>query len=175
MSMAAVKWNRESKTAQILDLRQVRSPHEMGFAGYVIWNSSVPRCCSCFYDVAGITLWPFVFVRDPEPSEADIEADTRAGGDLARRLRCFVRHERIHLAQATEMGVVPFYLLWVGDFACGMGLHACDARESYIHSRLEQEAFDHEEDEGYLESRACCAWTAYPREEIAEKIRQRYM
>ena len=41
----------------------------MVFAGYVIWNSSVPRCCSCFYDVAGITLWPFVFVRDPEPAE----------------------------------------------------------------------------------------------------------
>ena len=92
----------------------------MVFSGFVVWNSSVPRCCSCFYDVAGVTLWPFVFVRYPEPSAAEIDADARAGGDLARRVRAFVRHERIHLAQATEMGVLPFYALWLGDFVCGM-------------------------------------------------------
>ena len=147
----------------------------MVFSGFVVWNSSVPRCCSCFYDVAGVTLWPFVFVRYPEPSAAELDADARAGGDLARRVRAFVRHERIHLAQATEMGVLPFYALWLGDFVCGMRAHACDARESYIHSRLEQEAFDHEEEEGYLEARACCAWAAYPREEVADQIRERYL
>ena len=143
----------------------------MVFAGWVIWDSCVPKCCSCFYEVAGITLWPFVFVRYPKPSDAELERHPA----LARQLRIFVTHERIHLAQATEMGVLPFYALWLGDFVCGMRAHACDARESYIHSRLEQEAFDHEEEEGYLEARACCAWAAYPREEVADQIRERYL
>ena len=48
-------------------------------------------------------------------------------------------HERIHIAQATELLVVPFYALWLGDFAYGMIRHKCDAKEAYRHIRLEQE------------------------------------
>ena len=78
-------------------------------------------------------------------------------------------HERIHIAQATELLVVPFYALWLGDFAYGMIRHKGDAKEAYRHIRLEQEAFDHEADPTYLEKRPCFAWRAYPRAEVAER------
>lgn len=78
-------------------------------------------------------------------------------------------HERIHIAQATELLVVPFYALWLGDFACGLMRHKGDAKAAYRHIRLEQEAFDHEADPTYLEKRPCFAWRAYPRAEVAER------
>ena len=78
-------------------------------------------------------------------------------------------HERIHIAQATELLVVPFYALWLGDFAYGLIRHKGDAKEAYRHIRLEQEAFDHEADPKYLEKRPCFAWRAYPRAEVAER------
>ena len=78
-------------------------------------------------------------------------------------------HERIHIAQATELLVVPFYALWLGDFACGLIRHNGDAKEAYRHIRLEQEAFDHEADPSYLEHRPCYAWKAYPRADVAER------
>ena len=78
-------------------------------------------------------------------------------------------HERIHIAQATELFVVPFYALWVADFACGLVRHKGDAKEAYRHVRLEQEAFDHEADPSYLQHRPCFAWRAYPRAEVAER------
>ena len=78
-------------------------------------------------------------------------------------------HERIHIAQATELLVVPFYALWLGDFACGLIRHKGDAKAAYRHIRLEQEAFDHEADPSYLEHRPCYAWKAYPRAEVAER------
>ena len=78
-------------------------------------------------------------------------------------------HERIHIAQATELLVVPFYALWLGDFVCGLIRHKGDAKAAYRSNRLEQEAFDHEADPSYLEHRPCYAWKAYPRAEMAER------
>ena len=72
------------------------------------------------------------------------------------------------------------YLLWVFDFLQGLvcrgegrGRHpcacGCNPRLSYVWNRLEQEAFDHQHDMGYLDSRPCWAWCAYPREEVAKR------
>lgn len=73
------------------------------------------------------------------------------------------------------------YVLWVFDFfkglmcigkkgfecfACG-----CDAQQSYIWNRLEQEAFDHQHDLEYLDTRPCCAWWKYPSATVAERWR----
>ena len=63
-------------------------------------------------------------------------------------------HERIYIAQATEMLIVPFYALWLSDFCCRLARNKGGAKEAYRIIRLEQEAFDHEHDMSYLQARA---------------------
>ena len=136
------------------------------FTGWTIWNSSVPKLFSCFYPVGGITLWPFVFIAEERPTPEEMEERDGLVGRLLDRMS---NHERIHIAQATELLVVPFYALWLSDFACGLVRHKGDAKEAYRNIRLEQEAFDHEDDLEYLANRRCFAWRAYPRREVAER------
>ena len=47
------------------------------FSGWTIWGSNVPRLFSCFYPVAGITLWPFVFIAEEHPTPAEQEEHER--------------------------------------------------------------------------------------------------
>ena len=136
------------------------------FSGWTIWGSNVPRLFSCFYPVAGITLWPFVFIAEEHPTPEEQEEH---GGLIGRLLARMSNHERIHIAQASEMLVVPFYALWLGDFALGLCRHRGNAKEAYRNIRLEQEAFDHEHDPDYLANRPWFAWRAYPRREVAER------
>ena len=37
--------------------------------GVVVVGSCVPRMFSCFYPVAGVTLWPFIFVSPDVPED----------------------------------------------------------------------------------------------------------
>ena len=127
------------------------------FSGWTVWDSSVPRLFSCCYPVSGITLWPFVFIAERRPTEEELRDDPLYADAMAK----MDTHERIHIAQASEMLVVPFYLMWLGDFAYGLVRHRGDAKEAYRHIRLEQEAFDNEHDDRYLERRPCFAWRKY--------------
>lgn len=138
------------------------------FSGWVIWGSSVPRFFSCWYPVAGITLWPFVFIAEEKPTQVELEKDPLLAGAMER----MGNHERIHIAQATELLVVPFYALWLSDFCCGLIRHKGDAKEAYRHIRLEQEAFDHEHDMAYLQRRQLFAWRNYPKREVAQRWKQ---
>merc|ERR1719253_599381 len=80
------------------------------------------------------------------------------------------------------MCCIFMYLLWVFDFfkglmclsrrgpqICGC---ACDAQLSYVWNRLEQEAFDHQADMGYLARRPCFAWSSYPNSRVARRWSQ---
>lgn len=48
--------------------------------------------------VNGITLYPFVFVRDANPAES------------------LLNHERIHIAQVERLGVARFYFLYLKEY-----------------------------------------------------------
>ncbi|CAE7344361.1 Edrf1 [Symbiodinium sp. KB8] len=135
----------------------------MGFRGWVVYGSSVPRFFSCFYPVRGFTMWPCVCIRE---SKEELEGEY---------IEEFINHEQIHIAQASEMCCIFMYLLWVFDFLKGLmcigsrGYQSCacecDARLSYVWNRLEQEAFEHQHDLDYLDERPCCAWWRYPSRE----------
>ena len=108
-------------------------------------GNRVPRLFSCFYPVAGVTLWPFIFVA------ADVPAD---------RMRTMINHERIHICQANEMLVVFFYLLWVWEFLVGVCRYG-NAEEAYVHISLEAEAHANEHDMQYCCERRFWGWTRY--------------
>jgi hypothetical protein len=102
--------------------------------------------------VLAITLWPFVFIDSDEQDSHHVLSN----------------HERIHIAQATELFVIPFYLLWLFDWlyqGCLFG----SFEKGYYHCRLEQEAYDHERELDYLSNRRPYAWWPYPQTEVAER------
>ncbi len=113
--------------------------------GIVVVGDRVPRLFSCFYPVAGVTLWPFIFVG------ADIPAD---------QMRTMINHERIHICQANEMLVVFFYILWIAEFLVGVCRYG-SAEAAYMHISLEAEAHENEHNMQYCSERRLWGWIRY--------------
>ena len=91
-------------------------------------------------DLAGLTLWPCLFVDGKALENREV-----------------LWHERIHLAQQAECGVLPFYVLYATEMLAR--LLTGDGENSYENLSFEREAFVHEKDGGYLKSRkAFLAW-----------------
>ena len=84
--------------------------------------------------VNGMTIWPFILVQKPNPS--------------ARLLN----HERIHLRQQLELGIIPFYIWYFSEY----GYYRLRGRTHYAAYRairFEREAFEHDQNLTYLKNR----------------------
>ena len=76
--------------------------------------------------VNGITLYPFVFIKDDE---------------VSRRL---LTHEAIHVDQVKRMGLFRFYTVYLWDYF-QLRLKGQRHREAYLNIGLEKEAYGHED------------------------------
>jgi hypothetical protein len=103
-------------------------------------NSRIPAILSFFspIEIGAISLGLFVFSRE------DI-------GDITRQ------HESIHYHQWRELGFVLFPLLYGFYYFFNMA-RGMIGEEAYYAIPFEREAYDHQETEGYLESRRFYAW-----------------
>jgi len=108
---------------------------------FIVEHSRVPRLLSLVVEVEAITLWPFIFAR----------------GALSPQTR---RHELIHWRQYAELWVLGFLVLYAWDWLRGLLVHRSGA-VAYRRIRLEQEAYAHDDEPGYLEVRRPFAWRAY--------------
>ncbi len=87
-----------------------------------------------FLWVDGMTLWPFVLVRRPHPSIF------------------LINHERIHLRQQLELGLLPFYVWYFLEYL----YRRYQYRDHYLAYRnisFEREAFANDRNMSYLKSR----------------------
>lgn len=107
----------------------------------IIKGNFVPNLFSLFFRVDGVTIYPFIFVRQ----------------GVNRRL---IRHESIHIEQMREMGIILFVLVYIFDYFCGMIKHRSHVR-AYINIRFEQEAYKNEHDEFYILGRDPKSWRKY--------------
>lgn len=64
-----------------------------------------------------------------------------------------INHELIHTAQMRELGYVPFYLLYVMEWAVRLLCHRFDFYKSYHAITFEKEAYRHEDNLNYLKTR----------------------
>ncbi|MCH5182523.1 MAG: hypothetical protein J1F06_07795 [Prevotellaceae bacterium] len=71
-----------------------------------------------------------------------------------------VNHERIHTAQQQELLWVPFYLLYVLEWAVRL-LQYRNAHKAYMNISFEREAYRHGHDLHYLPRRKRYAWIAH--------------
>src|SRR5690606_28425532 len=89
--------------------------------------------------VSGITLYPFVIVRDKNPGSV------------------LLNHERSHLRQQVEMLILFFYLWYLIEWF----LHYLQVRNFWVAYRLisfEKEAYASENDDEYLQKRGFWAF-----------------
>lgn len=92
---------------------------------------------------AGITLFPFIFVRPEVP--------------LTRRL---VVHEKIHLQQQAELLVLPFYLLYFFEYLYRL-IQFENHYLAYRNISFEKEAYENEQNPRYLQKRLWWNWIKY--------------
>ena len=99
-----------------------------------------------FLNVEGLTLFPFIFVRD----KAMLNDKT------------LIRHEMIHIRQQLELLVIPFYLLYLSNYLINLVRHQ-QHYSAYRQIIFEREAYDHDSEPGYLAERKYWAWLTYLR------------
>ena len=108
----------------------------------IVEHSRVPGWLSFVIQIKAITLWPFIFVRGSLPYE------TRT-------------HETIHFKQYNELWVIGFLVLYAWDYAKAWWKYKGDSKKAYYQIRLEQEAYDHQDDPCYPDHRNKFAWKKY--------------
>ncbi|MCE2613078.1 hypothetical protein LVD13_08855 [Flavobacteriaceae bacterium D16] len=84
----------------------------------------------------GLSIWPFIVLREDRLKE-----------DLV-----LVNHERIHLRQQLEMFIIPFYLWYLLEWCVRFCMYR-NAYLAYQNLSFEREAYLHEGDLNYLNSR----------------------
>lgn len=82
----------------------------------------------------GMALFPFILVQQPNPGPI------------------LLNHERIHLRQQAELGIVPFYI-WYGIEYLIRRMQHKDHYKAYRAISFEREAFANEQNLVYLRSR----------------------
>lgn len=84
--------------------------------------------------VNGITLFPFVLLREKEPDAF------------------LIFHERIHIRQQLEMGILLFYIWYLLEWFIHY-LQVWDLWRAYFLISFEREAYSNDKEPGYLEKR----------------------
>lgn len=91
-----------------------------------------------------ITIFPVIFLK---------YAFFKNNADL-------IRHERIHLRQALELGIIFFYIWYLVEFVWRF-VHFRDFEKAYRRISFECEAYTHEHDPEYLSRRRIWAFWHY--------------
>jgi hypothetical protein len=108
----------------------------------IVKNSMVPKILSIVIDAYAIAIWPFIFIRDEGNHETII-------------------HEKIHLRQQVELGIIGFYLLYAG-FWLYYFAQTKNRRLAYYLNPFEKEAFAEQRGgEKYLQKRHLYSWLNY--------------
>lgn len=100
---------------------------------------------SWFMSIGGITLWPFIVLREKYDS-------SKWWKGRAKRI---INHESIHIKQQEELLVIPFYVLYVTEWFIKLFFYGTGA---YRNISFEREAYANEKNYKYLESRKRYNW-----------------
>ncbi|NRD19432.1 hypothetical protein HNV08_05185 [Winogradskyella eckloniae] len=84
----------------------------------------------------GITVFPFVFLNSK----------------WLKHNKTLINHEKIHLKQQLELLVIPFYILYLGEFLIKLVTYR-NWNMAYRNISFEREAYVNEKDLDYLKSR----------------------
>lgn len=107
----------------------------MGFRGFIIVSNYWTRVLSAGRAEA-ITLFPFVLVKN----------------EVCKMDQRLLNHEAIHIRQALELGIIPFYLWYLIEFLYHWTITK-NFDKAYRCLSFEKEAYENEMDPFYLHKR----------------------
>ncbi|QQT28241.1 hypothetical protein [Sphingobacterium spiritivorum] len=91
-----------------------------------------------------VTVYPFIFL-----SRAIFLED-----------KTLLNHERIHLRQALELGIIFFYLWYLIEFLVRL-IQQRNFRRAYLRISFEREAYSNEQNQDYLKNRSFWEFRKY--------------
>lgn len=94
--------------------------------------------------INGITIFPFILIR---------RAIDKGNATL-------INHEKIHLKQQLELGIIPFYIWYIGEFYW-LWFRYRNSYVAYRNIRFEREAYANEHNLNYLKKRKFWAFLKY--------------
>lgn len=114
---------------------------------YVLYSDKTLDVLSIFMKIGGIALFPVVILREKYRDSQD--------DFWQKRAKQVINHESIHFQQAIELGVLPFYLLYVLEWLLKLPFYGAQAYENIS---FEREAYGNDEDLEYLKNRVRYNW-----------------
>jgi hypothetical protein len=103
-----------------------------------------PVITAPFLKVDGMAVFPFILVKKQSMKQDQV----------------LIRHETIHLRQAAELLVLPFYVLYLANYIVNRFKYN-NHHQAYMHIVFEQEAYRQEKNNTYLQTRKLYAWVRY--------------
>ena len=111
----------------------------------VKYNDKFLDGISWFMRVGGITLWPFVVLREKYNSTTY----------WRRKAARIINHETIHIKQQEELLIIPFYIWYVTEWFIKLFVYG---KQAYYNISFEREAYDNDGNLSYLSNRKHYAW-----------------
>ena len=106
------------------------------------YNDKFLDSISIFMKVGGITIYPFVVMREKY---------------LKSNSKRIVNHESIHIKQQQELLVIPFYVLYVLEWLVKSIIYK-SFKKAYYNISFEREAYSNQRKWTYLNKRKNYAW-----------------
>lgn len=91
--------------------------------------------------VSGMAIFPFILLKHAHLKNDEV----------------IIRHETIHLRQELELLIIPFYILYLINYAINLWRYR-DHYQAYRNIIFEREAYTGEADITYLQKRPFWAW-----------------
>jgi len=113
----------------------------------VVYSDKILNRLSVLMTIGGIAIFPYVILRERYRDSEDefwVKANKKT-----------INHESIHFQQALELGVIPFYLLYVLEWMFKLPFYG---KEAYYEISFEKEAYENEKDLDYLNDRKRYNW-----------------
>ena len=101
---------------------------------------------SWFMSIGGITLWPFIVLREYYQGTTNYWVTKREKT---------INHESIHIKQQEELLIIPFYVLYILEWFIKLFFYG---KKAYYNISFEREAYNNERDLEYLNNRKKYNW-----------------
>lgn len=114
-----------------------------------IYNDKFLDRVGIFFKIAGISLFPFVIMREAYLTDIPYWRERR---------KKTTNHETIHFQQQLELLVIPFYVIYVLEYIVKAFVYKFNIKEAYRNISFEREAFGNDTNMEYLQSRKRFNW-----------------
>lgn len=110
----------------------------------IVIAPKIIKCLTFSNKIAGITIYPWILLADKQ----------------LLNNKTLLNHEKIHLRQQVETGIILFYIWYLVEFAIRL-IATFSWEKAYRNISFEKEAYKHDQNLDYLQHRKHWAFLSY--------------